>query len=75
LHEPLAPSEAPIQQVISEKKEKVVIVDNHPLCRERLSGLINHELDVEKRKTLNKRSTLFAAHPQIWPMDQSWSIQ
>jgi DNA-binding NarL/FixJ family response regulator len=32
---------------MSEKKERVVIVDDHPLFRERLSELINHELDME----------------------------
>jgi len=32
---------------MSEKKERVVIVDDHPLFRERLSELINQELDME----------------------------
>jgi DNA-binding NarL/FixJ family response regulator len=32
---------------MSDKKESVVIVDDHPLFRERLSQLINHELDME----------------------------
>ena len=32
---------------MSEKKERVVIVDDHPLFRERVSELINHELDME----------------------------
>src|SRR6266436_565147 len=32
---------------MSEKKERVVIVDDHPMFRERLSQLINHELDME----------------------------
>jgi DNA-binding NarL/FixJ family response regulator len=32
---------------MSEKKERVVIIDDHPLFRERLSELINHELDME----------------------------
>jgi DNA-binding NarL/FixJ family response regulator len=32
---------------MSEKKERVVIVDDHPLFRERLSELISHELDME----------------------------
>src|SRR5260370_19460566 len=32
---------------MSEKKERVVIVDDHPLFRERLYQLINHELDME----------------------------
>src|ERR1700692_665058 len=32
---------------MSEKKERVVIVDDHPLFRERLSELINHELNME----------------------------
>jgi len=32
---------------MSEKKERVVIVDDHPLFRERLAELINHELDME----------------------------
>jgi DNA-binding NarL/FixJ family response regulator len=32
---------------MSEKRERVVIVDDHPLFRERLSELINHELDME----------------------------
>src|ERR1700680_2613691 len=32
---------------MSEKKGRVVIVDDHPLFRERLSELINHELDTE----------------------------
>ena len=36
-----------MQQVMSEKKERVVIVDDHPLFRERLSQLINQELDME----------------------------
>ena len=36
-----------MQQVMSEKKERVVIVDDHPLFRERLCELINHELDME----------------------------
>jgi DNA-binding NarL/FixJ family response regulator len=34
-------------QVMSEKKERVVIVDDHPLFRERLSELINCEPDME----------------------------
>jgi DNA-binding NarL/FixJ family response regulator len=32
---------------MSEKKERVVIVDDHPLFRERLSQLINQALDME----------------------------
>jgi DNA-binding NarL/FixJ family response regulator len=32
---------------MTETKERVVIVDDHPLVRERLSQLINHELDME----------------------------
>ena len=32
---------------MSEKKKRVVIVDDHPLLRERLAQLINHELDLE----------------------------
>ena len=32
---------------MSKKKERVVIVDDHPLFRERLSELINYELDME----------------------------
>ena len=32
---------------MSEKKERVVIVDDNPLFRERLSELINHEPDME----------------------------
>ena len=32
---------------MSKKKERVVIVDDHPLFRERLSELIDHELDME----------------------------
>ena len=32
---------------MSERKERVVIVDDHPLFRERLAQLINHELDME----------------------------
>jgi len=32
---------------MSEKKKRVVIVDDHPLLRERLAQLINHELDME----------------------------
>ena len=32
---------------MSEKKERDVIVDDHPLFRERLSELINHEPDME----------------------------
>jgi DNA-binding NarL/FixJ family response regulator len=36
-----------MQQVMSEKKERVVIVDDHPLFRERLSELINGEPDME----------------------------
>jgi DNA-binding NarL/FixJ family response regulator len=32
---------------MSEKKQKVVIVDDHPLFRERLFELINHQLDME----------------------------
>ena len=32
---------------MSEKKERVVIVDDHPLFRERLSELITNELDME----------------------------
>ncbi len=34
-------------QLMSEKKERVVIVDDHPLFRERLSELINCEPDME----------------------------
>jgi DNA-binding NarL/FixJ family response regulator len=36
-----------MQQFMSEKKERVVIVDDHPLFRERLSELINGEPDME----------------------------
>jgi DNA-binding NarL/FixJ family response regulator len=32
---------------MNNKKERVVIVDDHPMFRERLSELINHELDME----------------------------
>ena len=32
---------------MSEKKERVVIVDDHPLFRERLAEVINQELDME----------------------------
>jgi DNA-binding NarL/FixJ family response regulator len=32
---------------MSEKKKRVVIIDDHPLLRERLAQLINHELDME----------------------------
>ena len=32
---------------MSDSKKKVVIVDDHPLFRERLAQLINHELDME----------------------------
>ena len=32
---------------MNKKKERVVIVDDHPMFRERLSELINHELDME----------------------------
>jgi DNA-binding NarL/FixJ family response regulator len=32
---------------MNEKKERVVIVDDHPLFRERLAELINQELDME----------------------------
>ena len=32
---------------MSEEKERIIIVDDHPLFRERLSELINHELDME----------------------------
>jgi DNA-binding NarL/FixJ family response regulator len=32
---------------MSEKKERVAIVDDHPLFRERLSELINQEMDME----------------------------
>ena len=32
---------------MSDNKKKVVIVDDHPLFRERLTQLINHELDME----------------------------
>ena len=32
---------------MSDKKERVVIVDDHPLFRERLAQLINHELNME----------------------------
>jgi DNA-binding NarL/FixJ family response regulator len=32
---------------MSDRKGRVVIVDDHPLFRERLSQLINHELDME----------------------------
>jgi DNA-binding NarL/FixJ family response regulator len=31
----------------SKRKKRVVIVDDHPLVRERLAQLINHELDME----------------------------
>jgi len=34
---------------MSDKKERVVIVDDHPLLRERLAQLVNHELDMEVR--------------------------
>jgi DNA-binding NarL/FixJ family response regulator len=32
---------------MNKKKERVVIVDDHPMFRERLSQLINHEFDME----------------------------
>ena len=32
---------------MKKKKQRVVIVDDHPMFRERLSQLINHELDME----------------------------
>jgi DNA-binding NarL/FixJ family response regulator len=32
---------------MTEQKKRVVIVDDHPLFRDRLSQLINHELDLE----------------------------
>jgi DNA-binding NarL/FixJ family response regulator len=32
---------------MSDKKKKVVVVDDHPLFRERLAQLINHDLDME----------------------------
>jgi DNA-binding NarL/FixJ family response regulator len=32
---------------MTEQKKRVVIVDDHPLFRDRLSQLINHELDME----------------------------
>ena len=32
---------------MSNKKPRVIIVDDHPLLRERLAELINHELDME----------------------------
>ena len=32
---------------MNKKKERVVIVDDHPMFRERLAQLINHELDME----------------------------
>jgi len=32
---------------MSEKKKRVVIIDDHPLLRERLAQLINHELDMQ----------------------------
>src|SRR5947207_2094953 len=32
---------------MANSKKKVVIVDDHPLCRDRLAQLINHELDME----------------------------
>ena len=35
---------------MSDKKKNIVIVDDHPLFRERLSQLLNHELDVEVRE-------------------------
>src|SRR4029077_1015398 len=48
------PRGASIQQVMSKKKERVVIVDDHPLFRERLSELINHELDMEVARTVRR---------------------
>jgi DNA-binding NarL/FixJ family response regulator len=35
---------------MSDKKRNIVIVDDQPLFRERLSQLINHELDMEVRE-------------------------
>ena len=35
---------------MSDKKKNIVIVDDQPLFRERLSQLINHELDMEVRE-------------------------
>jgi DNA-binding NarL/FixJ family response regulator len=32
---------------MSTSKKRVIIVDDHPLVRERLAQLINHELDME----------------------------
>ena len=34
-------------QLMSDKKQRVVIVDDHPLFRERLAQLINHDLGME----------------------------
>src|ERR1700729_3817566 len=34
-------------QAMTEQKKRVVIVDDHPLFRDRLSQLINHEVDLE----------------------------
>ncbi len=54
---------------MSDKKESVVIIDDHPLFRERLSQLINTEPDMEvcgEWKMLNKQSHLFATHRRIW---------
>jgi DNA-binding NarL/FixJ family response regulator len=36
-----------MQALPSDKKRRVIIVDDHPLFRERLSQLINYELDME----------------------------
>src|SRR5258708_12783178 len=35
---------------MSDKKKNIVIVDDQPLFRERLSQLLNHELDMEVRE-------------------------
>ena len=54
---------------MSEKKERVVIVDDHPLFRERLAELINQELDMEicgEAKDAQQAIELIATHPRIW---------
>ena len=52
---------------MSEKKERVVILDDHPLFRERLAELINQELDMEICGEAEDTSTSNRAYSQHIP--------
>jgi hypothetical protein len=60
---------------MSEKKERVVILDDHPLFRERLAELINQELDMEICGEAEDTSTSNRAYSQHIPGSGNSRVQ